>query len=280
MFPQMALAAGVDEQGETGFSAGTNEDGAVVGIIHAADGSENVDFGPNPLEGCNIVSGLSGADAIDYAGAFGILVGITNPEMEIESDATYVFISCPERIFGNFRWAVWEEGEDVPGDVVDALTAAARSALVIPALIPETAPDGLDTPFLTQLPVWLWVPAEDWVANDGTASLPGLGLWITATATPVTTDWATGSDDDPTIQCEAGTPWEPGLDDDATDCSVTYGTTTPPGTTFDLSVSTTYDVEFTCSPGLCPPAGLPGEIFTVTVARPVTVTEARGVISR
>ncbi len=247
--------------------------------IDAWDGGTGVDFGPNPLAGCVFVPGLTGAEAIDYAGGTGITIGITNPEMENAVDTTYVFVSCPGRIFNEFGWAVWEEGEPVPAVVIDALAAAARADIVIPALTPESAPDGLDTPFLTQLPVWLWVPADSWVPLTGAASIPELGLTVTATATPVTTDWVTGPDQDDAFTCGAGTPWEVGLDDDATDCSATFGTTTPPGTTIDLSVTTTYDIGFACTPGLCDPAAIDIDGFAVTVARPVTITEARGVIS-
>lgn len=265
-----------------GFEAGADIDQTDTGVVlevSAWSDGDSVSLGSNSLADCVIVSGLDGATAIDYAGGRGILVGITNPEMET-SDATYVFITCPERIFNGFAWAVWEVGEPPPDAVVDALAAAARAAIAIPPLTPESAPDGLDTPFLTQLPVWLWVPAESWVSIAGSASLADIGLTVTATATPTTTEWSTGAEDGETLTCEAGMPWEPGLDDGATDCSATYGSTTPPGTTIDLSVTTTYDIAFTCTPGLCDPAviDLPG--FAVTVARPITVTEARGVISR
>lgn len=274
-----ASAGGLDDQGGTDFSAEQNGDTLEIGITAWDDGN-GVALGPNPLAGCIFVPGLTGPEAIDYAGATGIAVGITNPEMENpEAVTTYVFISCPTRVFGGFAWAVWEEGEPVPDIVIDALAAAARADIVIPALTPESAPDGLDTPFLTQLPVWLWVPADSWVPLTGSASIPELGLTITATATPITTNWVTGPDPDDSFTCEAGTPWKAGLDDGATDCSATFGDTTPAGTTIDLTVTTNYDIGFACTPGLCDPADIDLDGFNVTVARPVTVTEARGVIS-
>jgi len=273
-------AAGESDAVGAVATAEKSGDGIGLGIVAAADGSPTR-VGANPLAGCVIVSGLSGADAIDYAGGTGIAIGITNPAMsDPEDTTTYVFISCPTRIFSGFAWAVWEEGEPPPPFVIDALAAAARANIVIPALTPESAPDGLDTPFLTQLPVWLWVPAESWVPLTGSASIPELGLTITATATPVNTNWITGPGPDDTFTCEAGTPWEPGLDDDATDCSATFGDTTPADTTVDLTVTTNYNIGFTCTPGLCNPANIDLDGFNVTVARPVTVTEARGVISR
>lgn len=275
--PGTALAGKGDEL-EATIAATETSTGVNIELAAWSDGN-GVLLGSNPLAGCVIVAGLSGPEAIDLAGATGIAIGITNPEMENGDETTYVFISCPERIFGGFAWAVWEEGDPPPDVVIDALAAAARANIVIPPLTPESAPDGLDTPFLTQLPVWLWVPAESWVPLAGSASLPELGLTITATATPTTTDWITGPEAEDAFSCEAGTPWEPGLDDDATDCSATYGFTTPPGTTIDLTVTTTYAIAFTCTPGLCDPAAIDLPGFAVTVARPVTVTEARGVIS-
>jgi hypothetical protein len=273
-----ATAGDLDGSTVTEVSATTTSTGIRIELTAWSDG-RTVSVGSNPLAECTIVTDLDGPAAIDYAGGRGILVGITNPEMET-SDATYAFVSCPERIFNGFNWAVWEQGDPPPPVVIDALAAAARAAIAIPPLTPQSAPDGIATPFLTQLPVWLWVPEASWVPVSGTASLAGLGLSVTATATPVSTDWVTGAEEGNALRCRAGTPWQPGLDDDATGCSATYGTTTPPGTTIDLSVTTTYDIAFACTPGLCDAAAinLPG--FAVTVARPVTVTEARGVITR
>ncbi len=252
--------------------------GVVFGVS-AWSGGKSIPVGTNPLTGCVILGGLSGEAAIDYAGAKGILVGITDPEMAV-SDSTYIFVSCPDRIFNGFNWAVWEQGEPAPPAVIDALSDAARSAISVPELTPQTAPDGINTPFLTQLPVWLWLPESSWVPVSGTASLANLGLSITATATPISTDWATGADVNATVSCTAGTAWLDGLEDDDTDCTATYTETTPVGTTIDLTVTTNYDIAFACTPGLCDPAAinLPG--LAITVSRPVTVTEARGLIIR
>ncbi len=272
--------AGVgDDNFDAEVNATPTATGVVFGVEAWSDGGV-VPVGANPLRGCTIIGNLTGGAAIDYAGARGIVLGITDPELE-GSEQSYVFISCPDRVFNGFNWAVWEEGEPPPSAVIDALAAAARSAIAVPDLTPQTAPDGLATPFLTQLPVWLWVPEASWVPVSGTASLPEIGLAVTATATPIETTWRTGATEDGTdhgITCGAGTPWAPGLDDSATDCSTVYEQTTPPGTSIDLSVTTTYDIAFACTPGLCDPAAIALPGLAITVARPVTVTEARGVI--
>ena len=273
----------------TAASAGNLDDNAEVYItptatgvvfgLSAWSGGGSVPIGTNPLNGCVILGGLTGEGAIDYAGAKGILVGITNPEMAV-SDATYIFVSCPNRIFNGFNWAVWEQGDPAPPAVIDALADAARSAIAVPELTPQSAPDGINTPFLTQLPVWLWIPEASWVPVSGTASLADLGLSVTATATPISTDWVTGADVNATVTCTGGTPWLDGLEEDDTNCSATYVETTPAETTIDLTVTTNYDIAFACTPGLCDPAAinLPG--LAITVSRPVTVTEARGLIVR
>ena len=274
----VAGAAGLDENVNTQTTATPTPTGYTVGVSAWSEGG-GVRVGTNPLAGCVILAGLTPNAAIDYAGGRGINLGITNPGMEA-SEKSWVFISCPDRVLGAFDWAVWEQGETPPAAVINALADAALAAVVIPELAPQSAPDGIDTPFLTQLPVWLWVPEASWAPVSGTASLAGLGLSITVTATPVSTDWTTNADVNETVTCGAGTPWRAGLDDDATDCSATYTSTTPPGTTVDLTVTTNFDAALTCSPGLCGPAGpfVPG--FAVTVSRPITVTQARGVITR
>ncbi len=277
LWPGQAFAGKGDELEATTAAAATST-GYTIEVAAWAGGS-TVPLGSNPLRNCVIVGGLDGFAVTEYAGGRGIDLGIIDADTA-SSDATWVFMSCLHRVLGGFDWVVWEAGDPPPPVVVEALAAAARAAIEIPPLTPQSAPDGFDTPFLTQLPVWLWVPAESWVPLTGTASLPELGLTITATATPSTTDWVTGAEEGDTLTCEAGTPWQPGLDDDATDCSATYGTTTPPGTTIDLTVTTTYGIAFTCTPGLCDPADIDLPGFAVTVARPVTITEARGVISR
>lgn len=269
--------------GDQSFDVATSGDGDTTevsfGVNASFDGSDFGPLGSNPLVDCVLIGGLSGLEVTEYAGGKGILLEVILPDVA-SSDSTYVFMSCADRVLGGFNWTVWEEGDSPPPEVIEALAVAARNSITIPALTPESAPDGLDTPFLTQLPVWLWVPEASWAPVSGTAALPEIGLSITATATPVETEWLTGAEGDATIVCDAGTPWQPGLDDSETDCAVTYGDTTAPGVTFDLSVTTTFDIGFTCTPGLCDPADIDLPGFTVTVARPVTVTEARGVISR
>ncbi len=266
--------------GDTNFEADVNATPTATGVrfgIEAWSGGGTVAVGTNPLSGCTILGSLSGAGVVDYAGGKGILLGLTDPEIGA-SESSYVFISCPTRIFNGFFWAVWEEGDPPPPAVIDALAAAARAAIQVPDVSPQTAPDGLATPFLTQLPVWLWIPPASWIPVSGTAALPEIGLAVTATVTPIETEWRTGAEVNDVVTCAAGTPWLPGLEESATDCSATYTETTPPGTSTDLSVTTSYSIAFTCTPGLCDPAGinLPG--LAITVTRPVTVTEARGVL--
>lgn len=259
----------------------------VVIEVQAWSGGGTVSIGSNPLAECTFVAGLDGPTVIDYAGGRGILLGITDPTMET-SEAVYVFVSCPTPVFNGFAWAVWEQTDPPPPAVIDALVRAARASIEVPDLTPRSAPDGLDTPFLTQLPVWLWVAPASWTPVSATAALPEIALSVTATATPLRTDWlaagansiAPDTDLRASTTCAAGTPWAEGLSDADTDCTVTFTGTTPPGTTVDLSVTTTYDLTFACTPGLCDPDAIDLPDLAVTVTRPVTVTEARGIIVR
>lgn len=281
LFASVVEAGGTDLINPT--TVATSE-GRRIEVAISAGGSVSVVLGDNPLASCVFVADLDGPAVIDYAGGLGIELGITNPEMETAVGADgnpqgYVFVSCREPVFSGFGWAVWTVGDPVPDEVLEALGDAAVAAIELDVPTPQTAPDGLAIPFLTQLPVWLWVPPETWTAASATAALPDLGVSVTATATPTLTRWDTGAGDDRIIECDAGIPWSPELDDDQTSCLVTYTSTTPPGSTLDLAVATTYDVSIVCSFGPCPP-GVDLQPVTVAASRPITVTEARGVITR
>lgn len=282
-FSGTAAAGAGDGTYDAEASATPTATGVVVDLRAWSDGG-TVSVGPSPLAQCTFVTGLTGPAAIDLAGGRGILIGITDPEME-QSEASYTFVSCPEPIFDGFGWAVWEETEPPPPAVIDAVARAARSAIQVPDLTPRSAPDGLLTPFLTQLPVWLWLDRTSWVPVSGTAAIPEIGLSVTATATPITTDWLAGSDRTPTAHrrstsCAAGTPFTESPADTDTGCTLTFAETTEPDTTVDLSVTATYRLTFVCTPGLCDPAAIALPDLAVTVTRPVTITEARGVIVR
>ncbi len=269
----VAAAIGDETQGVTSSSNGNRIEVTVSGWE-----SGGVRVGRDLLAGCTVVAGLTGAEVLDLAGGRGIVLGITNPEMA-SSDASFVFMSCRNRVLGAFDWTVWEQGEPIPDEVIDAVARAARAAIEIPHLEPQAAPDGLDVPFLTQLPVWLWVPSSSWVEQTATASLPEIGLWVTATASPVETRWQTGADG-PELTCGPGTPWSAGRPDTDATCATTYTSVTEPGETIQLSVTTSFDVGFTCTPVVCDPADIDLGGVDVTSARPVTVTTAVGLVTR
>ncbi len=95
-----------------------------------------------------------------------------------------------------------------------------------------------------QVPTWLWLDPSWWQPYEATANTGR--VWSTVRATPVATSWNLG--DGRSVSCRGpGTPWRPGLADDATDCTHTYrqSSAREPGGTFDLEATVTFEVSWT-----------------------------------
>lgn len=88
----------------------------------------------------------------------------------------------------------------------------------------ETSPP-IGRTAVVHIPVWLW-STDPWepVSASATALIPLVTATVTVTATPRTLTFAPGLGD-PVVCDGPGLRWEPGLEDDATDCLATYPTT-------------------------------------------------------
>ena len=132
------------------------------------------------------------------------------------------------------------EGEEVD---LEGLTLEALARTVVGAPQIETSPPA-GRGLYTQVPTWLWVAPSWWRAYEATASAGR--VWSTVQATPVTTSWSMG--DGQSVSCPGpGTPWQPGVSEDATDCAHTYRTSSAgrPGGTFPIEATVTIDVSWT-----------------------------------
>lgn len=243
--------------------------------------------GGDPLAGCAFLVGLTGAEVIEYLGARGVVDGITTELLDggagdggpgdTGAGASFAFVSCPRPFQADRSWLVWAEGDPVPRVVLDALARSARASIVVPALAPASAPDGFDTPYLVNLPVWLWVDDDQWQPLSATAAIVELGVSVTVVAEPATTRWDAGNGTSP-IECSQGTPWEPGLTDDQSSCSIVHDDVTDEAT---LSVTVRFEVEVSCQPvALCTEGdGLAVEPVNMEATRTTRVTEAWGVLT-
>jgi hypothetical protein len=131
------------------------------------------------------------------------------------------------------------------GDEVDpvglALDALARTSIAPPPV--ETSPSA-DRKLYAQVPTWLWVDPGWWQTHEATANAGR--VWSTVRAIPVATTWSPG--DGRSVSCQGpGTPWRPGLPEDASDCTHTYRTSSSarPLGTFDLQATVTFEVSWT-----------------------------------
>ncbi|MEQ8719004.1 MAG: hypothetical protein RIE08_15450 [Acidimicrobiales bacterium] len=88
----------------------------------------------------------------------------------------------------------------------------------------ETSPP-IGRTAVVHIPVWFWI-TDPWqpVSASATASIPLVSVTVTVTATPRQLTFAPGLGDP--VTCDGpGVAWQPGLEDDATDCLATYPTT-------------------------------------------------------
>lgn len=145
------------------------------------------------------------------------------------------------------------------GPVVDplALRNAARARIEPPEPDLGTNPPFGERGAVVQLPTWLWVE-NPWEPITATESLSG--VTVSVTATPQTMTWNMG--DGNTVICRGpGVVWQPGLPEDATDCSHTYRSSTAdePGLVYTGDASVTWEFTWTLNGA---PQGAFGSIDT------------------
>jgi hypothetical protein len=139
---------------------------------------------------------------------------------------------------GNSQSApMWIEQAPQVDSAVLARSARSKLALPVPAI--RTNPDASKTNLLVTVPVWLWVDSSSWGARSTTASVPGMSVAATATATKVV--WQLG--DATSITCGQGTVWTAGTD--PTKASPTCGHTYLKPGNITLSATVTWTVTWT-----------------------------------
>jgi hypothetical protein len=143
-----------------------------------------------------------------------------------------------------------EGGEDgeAPVEEVDfeALAYQAYASFSLGSLRISMSPSA-ETPVLVQVPVWMWVDADDWQPETATASVPGGS--VTVTATPSSVSWDMG--DGQSVDCKGpGTAYDASEHDPAAaspDCGHTYTSTN--GGSVDVTASMSWAVEWETSTG-------------------------------
>lgn len=235
---------------------------------------EKVPVAADPLAGCSF-HGPSSADEVRALLAVSVAARVARLDPEKE----YAVVSCDIRRFDGAASAVWPIDDDPPPAVIEILTQAAVARLTIATPTPRTAPDGTETPFLVQLPVWFWLDPDDWRPQTATATLGPLGASATATASPHHTEWSAG-DGSQTLTCPGpGLPWAADDPKAKSNCSHEYTATTPSDNPIDLTATAVYDLELSCVPArICSGVDLPTTLVATT-SRGVYVTQARGVIT-
>ncbi|WP_460774110.1 hypothetical protein [Nocardiopsis nanhaiensis] len=119
---------------------------------------------------------------------------------------------CEDGMFTSLCSATVTAGSASPGGDADeggvdltTLAHNARASFQLPSPDISMSP-GPDTPVLVQVPVRLWIDADQWQEQQATATVPGGS--VTGTATPTTARWSMG--DSATITCQRpGTAYDP-----------------------------------------------------------------------
>lgn len=154
-----------------------------------------------------------------------------------------------------------------PAPVAELVARHAVSHLVLPRLSASVNPSGLQ---LVNLPTWLSVPATSWGSRSATASVPGVSVTATATATKVVFKMGDGH----TVTCHSrGTDWHTGLDPLASspDCGYTYRT---PGENLTIRASVSWSISWS---GAGSSGTLPDLVTTTSI--PVRVGESQTVVT-
>jgi hypothetical protein len=165
---------------------------------------------------------------------------------------------------------VWRESP--PAFSPEVLARHARSMLTLPAVVIRVNPAGDQ---LVSLPTWLSLDPASWRSQSATASVPGVSVTATATATRAV--WSMGTGD--SVVCYGpGTPWKPGMDPVAAspDCGYRYSrsSASAPGGAFTVTVTVSWLVTWA---GAGQSGRIPG--LTTTGSVQVRVAESQAVIT-
>lgn len=122
-----------------------------------------------------------------------------------------------------------------------ALDAVASVGIAPPAIRTSPSESGR---LYVQVPIWLWLERSWWQPYEATANAGR--VWSSVRATPVATTWNLG--DGSSVSCRGpGTPWQPGVTEDASTCTHTYRTSSAsrPGGMFGMEATVTFEVAWT-----------------------------------
>jgi hypothetical protein len=147
---------------------------------------------------------------------------------------------------------------------VDLAEEARRQLQLAEPEIQTSPPPGTDS--VVGVPVYLWVPAETWEAEEATAEIPGVA--VTVRAVPDRTVWDMG-DGDQVVCPGLAEPWDPDLPEEAqpSRCRYSYRTTSAgqPNERFTLTATVYWKVSWSV-------VGAPGGGELGEIARSATTT--------
>ena len=163
------------------------------------------------------------------------------------------------------------------GGAVDPtqLALQARDSVGITRPGINTSPDA-NRRLYVQVPTWLWLDETWWQPYTATATAGRVSA--TVTATPTAARWSMGDGGSET--CDGpGTPWRPGLSEDATDCSYTYRHSSAgrPDDSYTLTVAVEFEVTWSTN---VPGGGGSLESVERSESRQVQVGEIQAVETR
>lgn len=131
-----------------------------------------------------------------------------------------------------------EGGRVIPGDLAQQ---AVRSVSIDAPVIGTSPGSGR---LVVQVPTWLWIDGGWWRPYSATANAGRVSA--TVTATPVRAIWSTG--DGATIECDAGTAWQPGRAEDESSCTHVYGRASS-GVGYTMSVTVEFELGWSSNVG-------------------------------
>lgn len=232
--PAIAGADLVDQTHNSGSASGTSDGGAVEASHHYTLESSGPTGGQSGFAAC-VTNVYGGAIAQVTASSWNAQLPPAPSGVTATADDQYAFVVCsPTGANRSSLTAVYRVGDPPP---VQQLVEQARDQLVVPLPVPVLAPSA-DVPHLVGMTDHLGLDPASTQPLTASAAVPG--VTVTLTATPATSIWDPGDGTTP-FTCAT----------DAT-CSYMYqrsSTRTDPAGTYTATVTTTWDLDWTCTPG-------------------------------
>lgn len=161
--------------------------------------------------------------------------------------------------------------ESLPGADPAMLARQARESVDIPEPPIATSPDA-GRSLYARVPTWLWIDGGWWRPYSVTAAAGGVST--TVVANPVRAHWSMG-DGGEAVCHGPGRPWQPGVAEDASDCTYTYASSSATRPEGSFTVTVTVEIAISWSSNL----GSGGNLAPVTrsTSRTVTVGEIQAI---